>query len=110
MSQLKYSNIFDAITDNAAKAADLKFRANVMLTLRDLFQAEQMSQVEIGILLDIPQSRVSELMTGKIHKFSSDKLIGFLAKAGYTIKPQYERKGRSSRVRCEVQHAATAIA
>ena len=37
--------------------------------------------------LNIPQPRVSELMTGKVDRFSADKLIGFLARVGIRLKP-----------------------
>ena len=43
-------------------------------------------QAEIGAKLGIPQPRVSELMMGKIDKFSSDKLIGILAKLGIRFR------------------------
>ena len=77
---MRGSNIFEAITKNAEEAADTEFRADLMLVLRDFFREQEASQVQIGRMLGIPQPRVSELMTGKVNKFSSDKLIGFLAK------------------------------
>ncbi len=86
MERLKYSNIFEAITDDAEEAADLQFRADLMLVLREYFRSQAATQAEIGKRLSIPQPRVSELMTGKIDKFSSDKLIGFLAKLGIRFR------------------------
>jgi len=102
MKRLQYSNIFEAITDSAAEAADLEFRADLMLVLRDCFG--QASQAEIGKILGIPQPRVSELMGGKVDKFSSDKLIGFLAKVGIRFKPATVPgvKGRPLKVKCDV--------
>lgn len=86
VERLQYSNIFEAITDDAAEAADLRFRADLMLVLREYFRSQAATQAEIGSRLGIPQPRVSELMTGKIDKFSSDKLIGFLAKLGIRFR------------------------
>ena len=102
MKQLKYSNIFEAITDSAAEAADLEFRADLMLVLRDHFDG--ISQAQIGKTLGIPQPRVSELMSGKVDKFSSDKLIGFLATVGIRFKPATvpTAKGRPLKVKCDV--------
>jgi predicted XRE-type DNA-binding protein len=102
MEQLKYSNIFEAITDDAENAADLEFRADLMLVLRDYFDGA--SQARIGKALGIPQPRVSELMSGKVDKFSSDKLIGFLARVGIRFKPGTVQptKGRPLKVKCEV--------
>lgn len=102
MKRLQYSNIFEAITDSAAEAADLEFRADLMLVLRDRFG--EASQAQIGKTLGIPQPRVSELMSGKVDKFSSDKLIGFLAKVGIRFKPATvpTAKGRPLKVKCDV--------
>ncbi|PJE54464.1 helix-turn-helix domain-containing protein [Marinomonas sp. BSi20584] len=87
MEKLQYTNIFDAIADDPAEAADLEFRADMMLVLRNYFQSKGWKQADIMVNLGITQPRVSELTRGKVDKFSSDKLIGFLAKIGYTIKP-----------------------
>ena len=108
--KLKYSNIFEAITDNAEEAADMEFRADLMLVLRDFFREQRASQAQIGQVLGIPQPRVSELMTGKIDKFSSDKLIGFCAKVGIRFKPATvpAAKGRPLRVKCGVSVAEAA--
>lgn len=102
MSRLKYSNIFEAIAESPEEAADLEFRADLMLVLRDYFAGA--SQAEIGNRLEIPQPRVSELMSGKVDKFSADKLIGFLAKVGIRFKLVPVRATRTSpfRVRCNV--------
>jgi predicted XRE-type DNA-binding protein len=82
----------------------MEFRADLMLVLRDFFREQEASQAQIGQILGIPQSRVSELMTGKVNKFSSDKLIGLLAKLGIRFRPATVRraKGRPLRVKCDV--------
>lgn len=107
MSVLTYTNIFDAITEDKAEAADLQFRADLMLVMRDIFEARGWSQEEIGSALGVKQPRVSELMRGKVDKFSSDKLIGFLAKLGFRFKPIYQpAKGNKSPVQCQVKKEA----
>jgi predicted XRE-type DNA-binding protein len=108
--KLKYSNIFEAITTSAEEAADIEFRADLMLVLRDFFREQGASQAQIGQILGIPQPRVSELMRGKVDKFSSDKLIGFCAKAGIRFKPATVQaaKGRPLRVKCDVSVAEAA--
>jgi len=102
--KLRYDNIFEAITDSAEEAADMQFRADLMLVLRDYFREQAATQAQIGQMLRIPQPRVSELMTGKIDKFSADKLIGFLANIGIRFKPSTvpSVRGRPFRVKCDV--------
>ncbi len=75
---LDYDNIFDVMADSPAEAADLQFRADLMLTLRKLLEERKLRQAEIAEALGVSQPRVSELMRGKIDLFSADKLIGCL--------------------------------
>ncbi len=107
MQKLKYSNIFEAIADDAQEAADLEFRADLMLMMREYFRARKSTQAEIGRMLGMRQPRVSELMTGKIDKFSSDKLIGLLAKLGIRFKPTFNTSTarRASSIKCTVSVA-----
>jgi len=110
VEQLKYSNIFEAITDDVVEAADLQFRADLMLILREYFRSREADQAEIGAKLGIPQPRVSELMTGKIDKFSSDKLVGFLASLGIRIRLVMlpATKSKPIRIKCNVSVAQAA--
>jgi len=105
VAKLVYNNIFDAITQDASQAADLQFRADMLLMLRNMFEERTWGQTEIMKALDIPQPRVSELVNGKIDKFSSDKLIGFLDKMGYRMRPRFVTKtsSKTGHVRCDVQ-------
>jgi predicted XRE-type DNA-binding protein len=104
MEQLKYSTIFDAITEDPVEAADLKFRADLMLLLREYFRAEKATPADICQRLGVPQPRVSELLNGKIDKFSADKLIGFAAKVGIRFYPSVVKatRGKPMRIKCDV--------
>lgn len=103
MTQLEYENIFDAIVQDKNEAADLRFRSDLMMTLEAIFKDRGWTQKEISQILEIPQPRVSELMTGKIQLFSSDKLIGLLAKLGIRLQPAYDE---NHKVVCKVTEAA----
>jgi len=73
------------------KVAALTFRADLMLTVRSLLEERGLTQKGIGELLGIPQSRVSELMCGKLEKLSADVLLGYLEALGYRIQPGYSK-------------------
>jgi predicted XRE-type DNA-binding protein len=103
LERLEYDNIFDVMTDSPAEAADLQFRADLMLTLRKLLEERKLRQAEIAEALGVSQPRVSELMRGKIDLFSADKLIGFLARLDVRLRPSVDASGR---VVCEVVQAA----
>ena len=110
MTKLSYKNIFDAITADPTEAADLQFRADLMLALRDLFESRDWTQADIGRALGVPQPRVSELMRGKISTISADKLIGYLARLGLRLRPTFQaRRGNGLPIKCAVEeltHAA----
>lgn len=103
MERLDYDNIFDVMADSPAEAADLQFRADLMLTLRKLLEERKLRQAEIAEALGVSQPRVSELMRGKIDLFSADKLIGLLARLNVRLRPSVDASGR---VVCEVVQAA----
>ncbi|MBS0416361.1 MAG: XRE family transcriptional regulator [Proteobacteria bacterium] len=108
--KLQYTNIFEALTDDAQEAADLQFRADLMLVLREFFREREATQAQIGRMLGIPQPRVSELARGKVDKFSADKLIGFLARVGIRFKPLavQGKGGNALKVKCDVSMAEAA--
>jgi predicted XRE-type DNA-binding protein len=101
--KLAYSNIFESITEDKALAADLQFRSDLMMTLIDIIEHKGWKQSEIAEALDIAQPRVSELLRGKISLFSSDRLLGYLAKLGYRLRPSVDR---DHNVICAVETAA----
>ncbi|MCV9964491.1 helix-turn-helix domain-containing protein [Pararhizobium sp. BT-229] len=102
MTTKTYKSLFDVATNDLNERADLKFRADMMLTLRGLFEAKGWKQAEIGKALGIKQPHVSDLTNGHIDKFSSDKLLGFLAKLDIRLKPFFD----NGEVYCEV-HKST---
>lgn len=81
--ELKYSNIFEAITEDKGEAAVLKFRADLMLVMKQLIEHKQLSQSDIMLALGISQEQTADLINCKIGSFSSDQLIAYLAILGF---------------------------
>lgn len=107
MTDLVFNNIFDAITDDKSEAADLKFRSDLLIVLRGVFESRNWKQKDIMAALSIPQPRASELTSGLVDKFSSDKLIGYLAALDIRFTPTYEISNNSKiSIQCTVEHAA----
>jgi predicted XRE-type DNA-binding protein len=101
--RLEYANIFESITPDAGLAADLQFRSDLLMTLIEIFEDRGWTQAEIAAALDVAQPRVSELLRGKISLFSSDRLIGYLAKVGYRLRPSLDE---ARQVVCAVERDA----
>ena len=57
-----------------------------MLDLRSYIQKREWTQKEAAEFLGETQPRISNLMNGEISRFSVDKLINLLGKAGMEVK------------------------
>ena len=92
MTSIQYDNIFDAITDNPEEASELQTRADLMSVIRDIVQENSWKQAEAAENMGLTQPRVSNLLNGKIDKFSIDLLMTCLFRLGYRFKPVYKNK------------------
>jgi predicted XRE-type DNA-binding protein len=92
MTSIKYTNIFDAVTDNPEEASELQTRADLMSVIRDIVQDNNWKQAEAAKRMGLTQPRVSNLLNGKIDKFSIDLLMTCLFRLGYRFKPLYKNK------------------
>ena len=81
-----YHNVFEALEDNPAMAQNLKIRSELMITLRQYIEDAGLGQKEAAEVFGVYQPRISDLMRGKIDKFTIDKLVNMLARIGKTVK------------------------
>ena len=79
-------NVFEDLGFEDAEAENLKLRAQLMRELEKLIHDKRLSQVDAAELLGIQQSRVSDLVRGKINRFSIDTLVKLLAKTGRRVE------------------------
>ena len=78
-------NVFEDLGFEPAEAASLKVRADLMLDLRRYIQDRGWTQPEAAKFFGETQPRISNLLKGAIDRFSVDKLINMLARAGITV-------------------------
>jgi len=90
MASLKYDNIFDAVTNNQEEANELQTRADLMIVIRDIVTDKGWKQNETAEKIGLTQPRVSDLLNGKIDKFSIDLLMTCLFRLGFRFKPVYK--------------------
>ena len=81
-----YESVWDAVADGAGEAANLKLRSQLMDALEAYIGRENITQEEASRRFGVPRSRVSELVNGRISKFSIDKLVNMAARVGLTIR------------------------
>jgi len=95
---LEFDNIFEAITEGKAEASELQTRSDLMIVLRDIITDNEWSQADAAQQMGLTQPRVSDLVNGRIEKFSIDKLMTCLYRVGYRFKPAYQNKQLSMAV------------
>jgi predicted XRE-type DNA-binding protein len=79
-------NIFEDLRFEKAEAANLKTRADLMLTLKEYIQSQGWTQKQAAKFFGETQPRISNLMNGEINRFSIDKLIEMLSRAEIEVK------------------------
>jgi len=75
-------NVFRDLGFGEDEAENLKVRADLMIELSKLIEAQGLTQSAAAELLGVTQPRISDLMRGKIDRFSVDGLIEMLGHAG----------------------------
>ena len=83
-------NVFEDLGFAPEEAANLKIRADLMLDLRTFIENKGWTQAQTAAFFGETQPRISNLMKGEIRRFSVDKLINMLARAGMQVKVDVE--------------------
>jgi predicted XRE-type DNA-binding protein len=80
------ANVFEDLGFERDEAANLKIRADLLLDVRHYFQARGWTQAQAAAFFGETQPRISNLLKGEINRFSIDKLINMLARAGIKVR------------------------
>jgi predicted XRE-type DNA-binding protein len=83
-----YESVWDAIADTPSDAANLRVRAQLMDQVIALIEKNEWTQVEAAVHCGISQPRVSDLLNGRISKFSLDALVNVAAALGQQVQLQ----------------------
>jgi len=81
-------NVFADIGFKPDEAANLQIRSQLLSELAAIIAESGMTQTQASAMLGIQQSRISDIMRGKIQRFSVDALIKLLAAAGHRVNVQ----------------------
>lgn len=85
-----FESIFDALTDDRAKAANMTARADLLLAIRERVRAWNLPQEKAASRLGLTRPRLNDLLRGKLDKFSLDALVNIAAAAGLKLHIQIE--------------------
>ena len=79
-------NIFEDVGFPPDEAAAMLARETLLIELEKELRKRGKKQRELAIELDIPRTRISEVMNLKVRKFSMDKLVNLLHRAGKQVE------------------------
>lgn len=79
-------NVFLDLAFSPAESENLAIRSDLMTQLILLIRKKKWTQATAAKTLGTTQPRVSDLMRGKLEKFSTDMLIEMLTRAGARVK------------------------
>lgn len=80
-----FNSIWDAIEDTPEQAENMKIRAELMRSIEARIKAEGWNQHQAAERFRVTQPRVSDLMRGKIEKFTIDTLVNMVVAAGLHV-------------------------
>lgn len=81
-----FANVFDALADTPAEAANMKARAELLSAVKSRVQSWELPQEEAAIRLGITRPRLNDLLRGKLGKFSLDALVNLTVAAGLVLE------------------------
>jgi predicted XRE-type DNA-binding protein len=86
MSEDRFGSVWDALEHTPAEAANMKARAGMMIAIQQAVGRWNIPQAEAAARLRITQPRLSDLLRGKIDRFSLDALTALATDAGLNIE------------------------
>ena len=88
--------VFADLGFSPVEAENLKVRAELMVALTKLIESRGLTQSAAAQLFGVSQPRVSDLVRGKIDRFSVDMLIAMLGAAGAHVTVTVRRARASA--------------
>jgi predicted XRE-type DNA-binding protein len=91
MNVKKHHSVWDAIEESSEEAANMKVRAELMITLQERVKRQSGTQAEKAAKLGLNQPRLNDLLRGRIDKFSLDALVNIASRAGLRVNLQVRK-------------------
>jgi predicted XRE-type DNA-binding protein len=96
MANERFADVWTALVDSPGEAANLRLRSQLMRVLTRTIKGWALHQKEAAKRLNVSQPRLSDLLQGKIDKFSLDALVNLLAAANLTINVEVTEQHKAA--------------
>jgi predicted XRE-type DNA-binding protein len=91
MSKLEtYDSVWDALADTPEQAANLRVRAELMQKIAEIVQESGWTQTEAAVRCGVTQPRISDLLRGRVSRFSLDALVNIATAIGRRVHVELE--------------------
>lgn len=91
MKRQKFANVWDALEDSPAAAANMTMRSDLLIALRQRISTWKITQAEAARRLQVTQPRLNDLLRGRIAKFSLDTLINLADRADIHVRLRIDK-------------------
>jgi len=81
-----FNSFWDAIEDTPEQAENMRIRSELMRSIETRIRAEGWNRQQAAERIRVTQSRVSDLMRGKIENFTIDTLVNMIVAAGLHVR------------------------
>jgi len=81
-----FDDVFDALADTPAEAANMKARADLLSAIVEQVKSWNLTQEAAATRLGITRPRLNDLLRGKLGKFSLDALVNLATAGGLVLE------------------------
>jgi predicted XRE-type DNA-binding protein len=85
-----FASVWEAIVDTPEEAANLRVRSELMDKMTALIEENAWTQTEAAQHCNVTQPRISDLLRGRISRFSLDALVNIASKLGKHVHGELE--------------------
>jgi predicted XRE-type DNA-binding protein len=85
-----YDSVWDALADTPEQAANLRARAELMQQIAEIVKESGWTQVEAAARCGVTQPRMSDLLRGRVSRFSLDALVNIATAIGRRVHVELE--------------------
>nr|WP_245437334.1 XRE family transcriptional regulator [Neorhizobium tomejilense] len=86
MERQSFSNVWDALEDTPAEAANMSMRSALLIAIEQKVRNWNVTQKDAAARLGITQPRLNDLLRGRITNFSLDALVELAGRVGLSVR------------------------
>lgn len=82
----QFTSVWDALEDDQSEREGMKLKSRLMMDIAEHLKTLGMTQAEAAKKMGVSQPRVSDLVNGKIDRFTIDMLVTMVARLGLHVE------------------------